>query len=138
MALRTDKFFVNVAVKDLKQSMDFFGRVGFEFNLDFTDDNAACMILNDHCYAMLLVESMFQTFTKKEIADASRSTEVILSLAAGSIEEVNEIVNRALAAGGKPANDPTDLGFMYVWSFQDLDNHMWEVFYMHPNGAQQQ
>ncbi|CAG9621135.1 VOC family protein [Sutcliffiella rhizosphaerae] len=130
MQVTVDKIFVNLPVKDLKSSMEFFGNVGFTFNPQFTDDNATCMIIGENIYAMLLVEDYFKTFTKKEISDATKSTEAIIALSAGSRKEVDEIVHRALKAGGTPSNEPIDHGFMYGWSFQDPDGHLWEVFYM--------
>lgn len=130
MAVKADKIFVNLPVKDLQKSIDFFSAVGFEFNPQYTDENATCMIISDHSFVMLLVEEFFQTFTKKEIPDASKNAEVIIALSANSKEEVNELVNKALAAGGNPYNEPVDHGFMYTWSFQDLDNHLWEIMYM--------
>ncbi|MEW9670064.1 VOC family protein [Ammoniphilus sp. 3BR4] len=136
MALQLSKTFINLPVKDLKKTMDFFSQIGFEFNLQFTDDKAACMVINQNTYAMLLVESFFQTFTKKELADATRSTEVLVALSADSRAQVDEIVNKALSVGGSPANDPQDHGFMYGWSFQDIDGHIWEVFYMDETAIQ--
>ena len=133
MNMKLEQIFVNLPVKDLQKSMAFYREVGFEFNPQFTDDNAACMVVSEQIYIMLLVESFFQTFTKKAIADATQQTEVIVSFAAESKDMVNEIVNRALAAGAKPSNDPTDHGFMYVWSFQDPDGHLWEIFHMDPS-----
>jgi uncharacterized protein len=130
LAVRPAQTFVNVAVKDLNKTMEFFRQVGFEFNTQFTGENSACMILNENTFVMLLEEGMFQTFTKKELADPTKTTELILALSAGSKAEVDELVNKALAAGGKASNDPIDHGFMYGWSFQDIDGHLWEVFYM--------
>ncbi|MFB9326413.1 VOC family protein [Paenibacillus aurantiacus] len=130
MALQVSKAFINLPVKDLRQSMDFFSHIGFDFNLQFTDDKATCMVINEHTYAMLLVEPFFQSFTSKELSDSRRSTEVIVALAADSREQVDELADKALAAGGSHSNDPQDLGFMYTRSFQDLDGHLWEVFYM--------
>ena len=124
------KIFVNLPVKDLNKSIEFFTKLGFNFDPQFTDKNATCMIIGEDAFVMLLVEDFFKTFTKKQISDATKNTEVILALSADSKEKVNEIVNLALSAGGKPANEPMDQGFMYGWSFQDLDNHLWEVFYM--------
>lgn len=137
MALQASKTFINLPVKDLKKTMDFFSQVGFEFNLQYTDDNAACMIINENTFAMLLVESFFQTFTKKELVDAKRSTEVLVALSVDSRSQVDQIVNKALAAGGSPANDPKDHGVMYGWSFQDVNGHIWEVFYMDESAIQQ-
>lgn len=133
MVVQADKIFVNLPVKDLKKSIDFFTKIGFEFNPQFTDENATCMVISEHIFVMLLIEDFFKTFTKKEISDPTKSTEVILALTAESKEQVDEIVNKALAAGGKASNDPTDHGFMYVWSFQDIDGHLWELTYMEEN-----
>lgn len=130
MALQLSKTFINLPVKDLRKSMDFFSEIGFAFNLQFTDDNATCMIINEHTYAMLLVEPFFQSFTTKPLADATQGTEVIVALAADSREQVDELADKALAAGGSPSNEPQDLGFMYTRSFQDINGHLWEVFYM--------
>lgn len=130
MKMITRNIFVNLPVKDLQKSIDFFTALGFEFNAQFTDDKATCMVIHDNIFAMLLVESRFKDFTKKEIADATQSTEAIIALSAESREQVDEMVNRALAAGGKQANEPMDHGFMYQRSFEDLDGHLWEVIYM--------
>lgn len=130
MGVQADKIFVNLPVKDLNKSIDFFSKVGFEFNAQFTNENATCMVISENIFVMLLAEDFFKTFTKKEISDATKSTEVIVALSAESKEKVDEIVNKALAAGGKPSNNPVDQGFMYGWSFQDIDSHLWEVIYM--------
>nr|WP_150960586.1 VOC family protein [Aneurinibacillus sp. XH2] len=130
MKMITRNIFVNLPVKDLQKSIDFFTALGFEFNAQFTDDKATCMVIHDNIFAMLLVESRFKDFTKKEIADATQSTEAIIALSAESREQVDEMVNRALAAGGKQTNEPMDHGFMYQRSFEDLDGHLWEVMYM--------
>lgn len=138
MTTRSEKIFVNLPVKDLKKTMDFFSQVGFEFNPQFTDEKAACLVISDHIFAMLLVEEFFQSFTNKEITDTTKSAEVILALSAESREKVDEIVNKALAAGGKPYNDPIDHGFMYSWSFQDIDGHLWEFLYMDESMLEQE
>ncbi|WP_257348782.1 VOC family protein [Pseudalkalibacillus decolorationis] len=135
--VKTDKIFVNLPVKDLNKSVDFFTKVGFEFNPQFTDKNATCMVINENIFVMLLVEDYFKTFTKKEISDSTSSTEVIVALSAESKEKVDEIVNRALASGGKASNDPVDHGFMYGWSFQDIDGHLWEFMYMDESAIEQ-
>jgi len=137
VGVTADKIFVNLPVKDLQASIEFFSKIGFEFNPQFTDDNATCMVINDHIFVMLLVEGFFKTFTKKEIADATKSTEVIVALSADSREQVDEIVNKALAAGGTTPNEPTDHGFMYGRSFQDLDGHLWELIYMEEGVVEQ-
>ncbi|PRQ06717.1 VOC family protein [Enhygromyxa salina] len=130
------KLFVNLAVSDLSRSMSFFRKLGFEFEPRFTDENAACMIVSEEAFVMLLVRKFFQTFTKKELCDTSRSTESLLALSCESREEVDALVATAIAAGGAHAMDPQDLGFMYGWSFYDPDGHHWEVMWMDPAALQ--
>jgi uncharacterized protein len=101
-------------------------------DLKFTDDKAACMIVNDAAYVMLLGESFFQSFTKRALCDTSTHTEALIAVPCASRADVDELVHKALAAGGKPAMDPQDHGFMYGWSSYDLDGHHWEVFWMDP------
>ncbi|TKD72380.1 VOC family protein [Pseudalkalibacillus hwajinpoensis] len=137
MGFQSDQLFVNLPVKNLKETVAFFNEIGFEFNPQFTDDNAACMIINQNTFVMLLVEEYFKTFTKKEITDATTTTEAIFAISATSREHVDEIVKKALEAGGKESKEPVDYGFMYGWSFQDINNHLWEVMYMDENEAQQ-
>ncbi len=129
---RSRKLFVNLAVRDLKKSMEFFSKLGFEFNPKFTDDKAACMIISEEAYVMLLTEPFFKTFTKRQLCDTTKQTEGLLALSCSNRAEVDEIVKRAIAGGGKPAMDPQDHGFMYGWSFYDLDGHHWEVLWMDP------
>jgi predicted lactoylglutathione lyase len=124
------QLFVNLPVKDLDKSMAFFAKLGFTFNPQFTDEKAACMLIGENIYAMLLVEEFFRTFTRKEIIDARKSTEVILALAADKKERVDELAKLAIEAGGTTPSEPQDLGFMYSRNFQDLDGHLWEVLYM--------
>ncbi|MFF3324339.1 VOC family protein [Streptomyces sp. NPDC002889] len=127
--------FVNLPTRDLDAITSFWSKLGYSFNPQFTDDNAACLVISDTIFAMLLTEPRFKDFTKKEIADAAVSTEVILCLSADSREKVDELADAALAAGGTPANDPQDYGFMYGRSFQDPDNHLWEVMWMDEEAA---
>ncbi len=125
------KIFVNLPVKDLKRSIDFFTHLGFSFNQQFTDDKAACLVINDgSIYAMLLTEPMFKTFTKKEIADASKTTEVLIAIDTDSREQVDELVKKAVEAGGSIYTEPADHGWMYQHSFADPDGHQWEILYM--------
>ena len=126
------QIYVNLPVKHLDKSLRFFKRLGFAFNPKFTDENAACMIVSDDIYVMLLVEEFFKTFTPHPICDASRSTEVIVCLSCESREAVDLMVRSALAAGAKTTSKPKDHGFMYQHGFQDLDGHLWEVMYMEP------
>ena len=130
------KMFVNLAVRDLKRSVDFFTKLGFTFNQKFTDENATCMIVNEDAYVMLLVEPFFKTFTKRQICDTKTQTEGLFALSVGSRAQVDEMVKTAVAAGGSHAVDPQDHGFMYGWSFYDPDGHHWEVFWMDPKEAQ--
>ena len=134
----TRKLFVNLPVSDLQRSIDFFTQLGFTFNPQFTDDSATCMLLSDEAFVMLLVEPRFRDFVTKQICDTTTHTEVIMCVSADSREEVDTLVHKALAAGGKPSNDPIDHGFMYGWSFQDPDGHLWEVMYMDPTGMPEQ
>jgi uncharacterized protein len=131
----TRQIYVNLPVKNLERAKAFFGSLGFSFNPQFTNDSGACMVIADNIYAMLLTESFFQTFTKKPVADASRSTEVLVCLSCESRAEVDELVRKALDAGGKAPNAPQDHGFMYGHGFEDMDGHVWELVYMDPNAA---
>jgi predicted lactoylglutathione lyase len=130
------KLFVNIPVRDLKKSMDFFSTLGFTFNKQFTDEKAACMVVNEDAYFMLLTEPFFRTFTSRQPADTSQVTESMFALSCESRAEVDEIVRKAIDAGGSHAKDPIDHGFMYGWSFYDLDGHHWEVLWMDPNAIQ--
>jgi len=127
------KLFVNLPVKDLQKSVDFFTALGFGFDPTFTDDKSTCMIIGDDSFVMLLVEDRFKDFTKKELCAATTHTETILAVSADSREGVDEMVNKALEAGATPSNDPMDMDGMHGWSFQDLDGHLWEVIWMDTN-----
>jgi len=126
------KVFVNLPVRDLKRSMRFFEGLGFRFNPQFTDDNAACMIFSDDGYAMLLAEQYFRTFTTREVCDSTSRNEVLIALSCANREEVDTIVDAAIAAGATPAMPPQDHGFMFVRTFYDLDGHHWEFLWMDP------
>jgi hypothetical protein len=130
------KIFVNLPVKHLDRTLAFWKALGFSFNPKFTDEKAACMIIGDHAFAMLLTEPFFKTFAKKEICDAATHTEAIVCLSCESRAEVDDLVAKALAAGGKEPAPPQDHGFMYGRSFTDLDHHHWEVMWMDPKAAQ--
>ena len=131
------KIFVNLPVKDLDKSMSFFKSLGWTFNPQFTDDTAACMVISDDIYAMLLTHDKFKQFTDKKIADGG-SVEALIALGVGSKDEVNRIADAALKAGGKEAKPPQDYGFMQMRSFLDLDGHHWEIVYMDPAHVQAQ
>lgn len=122
--------YVNLPVRDLARTVDFFVALGFSFNPKFTDDNATCMIVNENTSVMLLVESYFATFTKKPVADASAVTETLLAISVDSRAEVDEFVARALVKGATEYAEAKDYGFMYQRGIADLDGHQWEVFFM--------
>jgi uncharacterized protein len=129
------KIFVNLPVKDLKKSMDFFVRLGFTFNMQFTDDKAACLVIGENIYAMLLTEPFFKTFTRKQICDAKKNTEVLIAIDAESKEKVQEMVKKAVQAGGSTYMDAQDHGWMYQHSFADPDGHQWEILYIDETSA---
>lgn len=124
------QIFVNLPVKDLKQSIDFFTKLGYTFNAQFTNDDATCMVISETIYAMLLVEPFFKTFTAKEICDTSKNIEAIIALSCDSRAAVDEIVDKAAAAGAVLPRPADDKGFMYTRSFEDPSGHLWEIFYM--------
>jgi len=131
------QIFVNLPVKDLDRSVKFFTALGYTFDPKFTDENATCMIIGENIFAMLLVESFFKTFTTKALCDAKQSTEAIMGLSVDSRDKVDEIIAKAAAAGASTREAPQDYGFMYERGFEDLDGHLWEYFYMDPNGPPQ-
>jgi uncharacterized protein len=126
------QIFVNLPVKDLQRSVAFFTALGYDFDLNFTNENATCMIVGENIFIMLLVEPFFQTFIKKEICDARKSTEVLVCLSCESRAKVDELIAKAIAAGGTIPRETQDLGFMYNRAFEDLDGHIWELVYMEP------
>lgn len=125
----TKQIFVNLPVKDLQRSIDFFTQLGFTFNPQFTDETATCMILGENIFAMLLTEKRFKDFTDREIADAHKTTEVLIAIDVESKEAVDEMVQKALSAGGTRYSDPMDHGWMYQHAFADLDGHQWEILF---------
>jgi uncharacterized protein len=127
------KIFVNLPVRHLGKSVKFFTKLGFEFDPQFTDETASCMIVEQDIFVMLLTEEKFKLFTPKKICDATQSTEVLICLSRESREKVDEMVRDAVAAGGTTYNEAQDHGFMYGHGFQDLDGHIWEL--MHMNAA---
>jgi predicted lactoylglutathione lyase len=127
------KSFVNLPVKDLKKSMAFFTGLGFTFNKQFTDDRAACLVVSDDIFYMLLKEEFFKSFNTREIADTSTAIESINSLFVDNRADVDVLADKALALGAKKNREPDDLGFMYSRSFIDLDGHHWEFGWMDPN-----
>ena len=126
----TTQIFVNLPVKDLSRTVEFFKKLGFAFNPQFTNENATCMIINNNIFVMLLVEKFFKTFTKKEICDTTKDTEVIIALSTESREKVDEMMQNVFEAGGNESREPEDYGWMYGRSFQDINGHLWEIIYM--------
>ena len=126
------RIFVNLPVRNLERSVEFFSRLGYTFNPRFTDETATCMIVAEDIFVMLLTEPKFKTFTPKEICDATKSTEVLLCLTCESRADVDERVRTAVAAGGTTYRAPEDYGFMYEHGFQDPDGHIWELIFMEP------
>lgn len=131
------KIFVNLPVKNLDRSVDFFTKLGFSFNAEFTDETATCMVVSEDIFVMLLTEAKFKEFTPNPICDATKSTEVLVCLSSESREEVDKMISNAVAAGGTTYNEPQDYGFMYSHGFQDLDGHIWETMFMEPSAVNQ-
>jgi uncharacterized protein len=129
------KIFVNLPVHNLKKSIEFFTKLDFTFNPQFTDETATCMIVSEDIFVMLLTHEKFKSFTPKAICDATKSTEVLVCLSCESRDHVNGLVRKAVAAGGTTYNQPQDHGFMYAHGFQDLDGHIWELVYMEPSAV---
>jgi len=124
------QIFVNLPVKDLEKTKAFFAHLGFTFNEQFTNEAAACMIIGENIFAMLLVEPFFKSFLNKEVGDATKSAQVINALAVDSRSKVDDLANRALEAGGTFTKEPQDHGWMYGRSFADINGHQWEILYM--------
>lgn len=133
---RSRMIFVNLPVRDLQKTMAFFTALGFTFNPRFTDQNAACMVLSEQGYVMLLVEPFFQGFTTQAICDTTTHTETLLALSCESRADVESMLAIAVAAGGIDTGKVQDHGFMYARSFHDLDRHHWELIWMDPAAAQ--
>ncbi|MEG4963946.1 MULTISPECIES: VOC family protein [unclassified Microcoleus] len=131
------KIFVNLPVKNLDRSVEFFTKLGFSFNAQFTDETATCMVVSEDIFIMLLTEAKFKEFTPNAICDATKSTEVLVCLSSESREEVDKMIRNAVAAGGTTYNEPQDYGFMYSHGFQDLDGHIWETMFMEPSAVNQ-
>lgn len=127
--------FVNLPVRELSRSVEFFTRLGFDFDPKFTDDRATCMILGDRACVMLLEDARFRDFTRREICDPTTHTEALVAVSQASRDAVDAMAEAAAAAGAKTAMEPQDHGFMYGRSFYDLDGHHWEVFWMDPELA---
>ena len=129
------QIFVNLPVKNVERTKAFFSSLGFGFNPDFSNEQALSMVIGENIFAMLLAEPFFQGFTKKPLADATKTTEVIVCLSCESRDEVDQLVAKAVAAGATAPHPPQDHGFMYGHGFTDLDGHVWELVYMQPNAV---
>jgi predicted lactoylglutathione lyase len=132
------KIFVNLPVKDLEASKAFFGKLGVSFNPQFTDETAACMVLSEENYVMLLTHAKFAEFTTKPVADATKSTEVLIAISQDSRPDVDRMVDKAVKAGGVEPRPAADYGFMFQRAFEDLDGHIWEVIWMDPSAVEPQ
>lgn len=130
-----NNLFVNLPITNLGRTVEFFGGLGFTFNEQFTDESSTCMIINDNIFVMLLERDKFEGFIDKPIADRS-TTEAIMALGCDSADEVRALSEKAFELGGRRVNDPQDMGFMFSWGFEDLDGHLWEVFWMNPEYVQ--
>jgi uncharacterized protein len=130
-----NSIFVNLPVLSLKKSVEFFTELGFKFNAQFTDETSTCMIVNETVYVMLLEHAKFGSFIDKPIAPAT-STEAIFSFSCDSADEVRELSEKAFALGARKVGEPTDHGFMFSWGFEDLDGHLWDLFWMNPEHVQ--
>jgi len=124
------QIFINLAVKDLQKSMDFYIALGFTNNPQFSDDNGKCMVWSENIYVMLLTHEKFASFATKPIADTKSNVAGLFSLSTDSVDEVNTIVANGLKAGGIEPNEIRDYGFMQQRTIEDFDGHTWEVFYM--------
>ena len=128
--------FVNLAVNDLDVSKKFFTELGYEINKQFSDEHCASIVISDTIVAMIMDKQRYADFTKKEIADSTKTSEVLLALSAESREKVDELVDTALASGGSPSGETQDHGFMYGRAFDDPDGHTWEIMWMDPAAVQ--
>lgn len=130
--------FVNLPVKDLNRSVEFFTKMGYTFNPQFTNEDATCMIVSESILVMLLVEPFFKNFTKKNIVNTSNDTEVIISLSVDGREHVDAMADKAIAAGAATPNDTLEMDGMYARSFEDPDGHHWEYMFMDPSAVNQE
>jgi predicted lactoylglutathione lyase len=129
------QIFVNLPIENLKKSVELFSELGFTFNQQFTDETSTCMVVSDHIYVMLLEKAKFASFTSKQIADRD-TVEALFSFACESADQVRELSEKAFELGAKRVNEPQDMGFMFSWGFEDLDGHMWDLFWMNPEHIQ--
>ncbi|SMC59683.1 VOC family protein [Moheibacter sediminis] len=126
----TKQIFINLAVKDIQKSMDFYTSIGFENNPQFSDDTGKCMVWSDSIFVMLLSHEKFSTFTNKPIADTKSNIAGLFALSVESVEEMNKIMESGLQAGGTEPTELRDYGFMQQRTLEDFDGHTWEVFFM--------
>ena len=137
--LMVKQIFVNLAVKDLDKSVNFFTKLGFKFNPQFTDENATCMIVGENIFVMLLVEKFFKSFIPgKDIMNTSKNAEALMGISGESREEIDEMISNVISACGKEYRETTDYGWMYGRAFEDLDGHIWEIIYVNENQMPQE
>jgi predicted lactoylglutathione lyase len=130
-----NNIFVNLPVANLKKSVDFFTSLGFQFNAQFTDETSTCMLVNDKVFVMLVEHAKFSGFIDKPIAPSS-TTEAIFSFGCDSKDDVIAIASKAHSLGARKVNEAEDMGFMFSWGFEDLDGHLWDLFWMNPEHVQ--
>ncbi|MEN9751695.1 MAG: hypothetical protein RLZZ600_742 [Actinomycetota bacterium] len=130
-----NSIFVNLPVENLKRSVAFFTELGFTFNAQFTDETSTCMIVGDNLYVMLIEHAKFSGFVDKKIAPKD-SVEAILAFSCDSADHVRTLSEKAISMGARKINDPEDHGFMFSWGFEDLDGHLWDLFWMNPEHVQ--
>ena len=129
--MKKREIFINLSVKNLDKSKEFFSKLGFSFNLDFTDENAACMLIEENIFSMLITEKFFNTFIPgRKITDTKKDVEVLNAFSVNSRNEVDEMIKKVIKAGGNEYRTVSDYGWMYSRSFEDLDKHIWEVMYI--------
>jgi len=129
------QIFVNLPIENMARSQAFFRALGYEFNPQFTNDQGACLVVGENLFVMLLVKSFYQTFTDKTIADARTTSEVLVCFSCSSREEVDALVDKAVAAGGTTPRPAQDLGFMYNRHVEDPDGYVWEIVWMQPQAS---
>jgi predicted lactoylglutathione lyase len=130
--------FVNLPVRDLARTKDFFTKLGFSFNEHFSDENTACMIISEDTWAMLVAEPSFTRFTNRKVADTSTSSEVIVGLSAESRQQVDDLADKAVAAGAQALGGAFDDGVMYMRGFRDLDGHQWSFLHLDMSAMRQE
>jgi predicted lactoylglutathione lyase len=135
--MMTTSIFVNITTTDLERSKAFYSALGYTINPQFTDENAACVVLDENVYFMVLTREYFGTFTDKQVTDPKTHAQALIALSRDSREDVDDVLAKGLAAGGTEPRDGQDLGFMYSRDLEDPDGNILEFLYMSPQAAEQ-